>query len=112
MTTVETYAKIAETTPRGLIGGAPVVRGEDELKRKYRREPGFPVPILIAPATMWLIVFLFLPLLSIFIFSFWKTTGHGMTPRRSGGAAVRAARRRMRRRATRSGRRRPAMHPT
>jgi putative spermidine/putrescine transport system permease protein len=80
VTTVETYTRIAEATPRGLIGGAPVVRGEDELKRKYRREPGFPVPILVAPATIWLIAFLFLPLLSIFIFSFWKTTGHGMTP--------------------------------
>ena len=66
--------------PRGLIGGAPVVRAEEEIKRKYRREPGFPVPILIAPATVWLVIFLFLPLISIFIFSFWKTTGHGMTP--------------------------------
>ncbi|MGA9320627.1 MAG: hypothetical protein WBW06_06160, partial [Xanthobacteraceae bacterium] len=80
MTTVETYARIAQTTPRGLIGGAPVVRAEDDIKRKYRREPGFPVPILIAPATTWLVVFLFLPLLSIFIFSFWKSSGHGMTP--------------------------------
>ena len=67
MTTVETYAKIAETIPRGLIGGAPIVRAEDEVKRKYRREPGFPVPILIAPATMWLIVFLFLLLTTMFI---------------------------------------------
>ena len=80
MTTVESYAKITnvEAAPRGLIGGAPIVL--DETKRKYRREPGFPVPILIAPATAWLIVFLFLPLISIFIFSFWKTTGHGMSP--------------------------------
>jgi putative spermidine/putrescine transport system permease protein len=80
VTTVESYAKIrhVEAAPRGLIGGAPIVL--DETKRKYRREPGFPVPILIAPATAWLIVFLFLPLISIFIFSFWKTTGHGMSP--------------------------------
>src|ERR1700691_5507935 len=80
MTTVESYAKIThgEVAPRGLVGGAPAVL--DETKRKFRREPGFPVPILIAPATLWLIVFLFLPLISIFIFSFWKTTGHGMTP--------------------------------
>ena len=80
MTTVETYARIAEAAPRGLIGGAPVVRAKDDIKRKYRREPGFPVPMLIAPATIWLVVFLFLPLISIFIFSFWKTTGHGMAP--------------------------------
>ena len=78
VTTVENYAyRSWQTAPRGLIGGAPVA---DEAQRKYRREPGFPVPILIAPATFWLIVFLFLPLISIFIFSFWKSTGHGMTP--------------------------------
>jgi len=80
VTTVETYARIAQAAPRGLIGGAPVVLAEDDVKRKYRREPGFPVPILIAPATTWLVVFLFLPLLSIFIFSFWKSSGHGMVP--------------------------------
>src|SRR5271154_4812637 len=80
MTTVETYAKLTHTAPRGLIGGAPVVPDAAEAERKYSREAGFPVPILIAPATLWLVVFLFLPLISIFIFSFWKTTGHGMTP--------------------------------
>jgi putative spermidine/putrescine transport system permease protein len=80
VTTVESYAKITrnETAPRGLIGGSPVVH--DDATRKYRREAGFPVPILLAPATLWLIVFLFLPLASIFVFSFWKATGHGMTP--------------------------------
>ena len=79
MTTVENYARLSngDTAPRGLIGGAPVV---DEAQRKYSREPSFPVPLLIAPATIWLVVFLFLPLVSIFIFSFWKSTGHGMTP--------------------------------
>ena len=81
MTTVETYRKLTDAPlQRGLIGSAPAVQTDEEIKRKYRREPGFPVPILIAPATVWLIVFLFLPLISIFIFSFWKTTGHGMTP--------------------------------
>ncbi len=82
MTTVESYAKIthAETAPRGLIGGAPMAQAEAAAKRNYRRDPGFPVPVLIAPATLWLVVFLFLPLISIFIFSFWKSTGHGMVP--------------------------------
>ena len=82
MTTLESYTKITpeETAPRGLIGGAPAVHAEPKAERKYRREPGFPVPILIAPATIWLIIFLFLPLISIFVFSFWKSTGHGMTP--------------------------------
>jgi putative spermidine/putrescine transport system permease protein len=80
VTTVETYGRIADPAPRGLIGGAPVAHTEDDVRRKYRREPGFPVAILIAPATIWLVVFLFLPLISIFIFSFWKSSGHGMVP--------------------------------
>jgi putative spermidine/putrescine transport system permease protein len=80
VTTVETYRRIAKAAPRGLIGGALVAQAEEDVKRKYRREPGFPVPILIAPATIWLVVFLFLPLISIFIFSFWKSSGHGMVP--------------------------------
>ena len=54
MTTVETYSKLTHEPPqRGLIGSAPVVRPDEEVKRKYRRDPGFPVPILIAPATAW-----------------------------------------------------------
>ena len=81
MTTVETYRKLTDAPlQRGLIGSAPAIQPDAKVKRNYRREPGFPVPILIAPATLWLIVFLFLPLISIFIFSFWKTTGHGMAP--------------------------------
>jgi putative spermidine/putrescine transport system permease protein len=63
--------------PRGLIGDAPRTQ---PAEKQHRRETGFPIPILIAPATIWLVVFLFLPLLSIFIFSFWKSTGHGMVP--------------------------------
>ncbi len=67
--------------PRGLIGEASVAAPPPTLAaRKIRREPGFPVPWLIAPATLWLIVFLFLPLASIFVFSFWHSSGHGMTP--------------------------------
>jgi hypothetical protein len=42
--------------PRGLIGGAPLVKAEVEVERKYRREPGFPVSTLITPATLWLVV--------------------------------------------------------
>jgi putative spermidine/putrescine transport system permease protein len=82
VTTVESYAKFSgvEAAPRGLIGGATAAPSGAEGARKYRREPGFPVPVLIAPATLWLAIFLFLPLISIFIFSFWQPTGHGMTP--------------------------------
>jgi putative spermidine/putrescine transport system permease protein len=81
VTTLESYAKLSQAAaPRALIGGAPLLQAGAEAGRKHRREPGFPVPILIAPATIWLVVFLVLPLISIFVFSFWKSTGHGMTP--------------------------------
>jgi putative spermidine/putrescine transport system permease protein len=80
VTTVETYTRIAKAAQRGLIGSAPVAHTDEDVRRKYRREPGFPVSILIAPATIWLVLFLFLPLISIFIFSFWKSSGHGMVP--------------------------------
>jgi putative spermidine/putrescine transport system permease protein len=82
VTTVENYAQLSKAgaAPHGLIGGGPKAQPAAELARKYRREPGFPVPVLIAPATIWLILFLFLPLIFIVIFSFWKSSGHGMTP--------------------------------
>jgi putative spermidine/putrescine transport system permease protein len=82
VTTVENCAKVppAPAVPRGLIGGAPTAQAGAEVERTYRREPGFPISVLIAPATLWLLVFLFLPLIFIIIFSFWKSTGHGMTP--------------------------------
>ncbi len=80
MTAVDNYAKPVGAALRGLVGSAPAADAGAKADRKYSREPGFPVPILIAPATIWLIVFLFLPLLSIFVFSFWKSTGHGMVP--------------------------------
>jgi len=70
----------AELVTRGLIGDAPAAPAGVEAQRRFRREAGFPVSWLIAPASLWLFVFLFLPLLSIFIFSFWRSTGHGMTP--------------------------------
>jgi len=68
----------AAPVPRGLIGDAPIAP-PGEAVRKISRQPGFPVPLLIAPATLWLCVFLFLPLISIFVFSFWKPSGHGMS---------------------------------
>jgi len=65
--------------PRGLIGDRPLIPIE-QAEPRIRRDPGFPVLWLIAPATLWLVVFLFLPLLAIFIFSFWKASGHGLSP--------------------------------
>ena len=65
--------------PRGLIGDGPIVPFEP-VKRAVRRDPGFPVLWLVAPASLWLMAFLFLPLLGIVVFSFWKASGHGLTP--------------------------------
>jgi putative spermidine/putrescine transport system permease protein len=65
--------------PRGLIGDRPPVPIE-QAEPRIRRDPGFPVAWLIAPATLWLVTFLLLPLLAIFVFSFWKASGHGLTP--------------------------------
>lgn len=48
--------------------------------RAARREGGFPVGWLIAPGVAWLIAFLIIPLVSIIVFSFWTSTGYGMTP--------------------------------
>lgn len=68
----------------GLIGRQPTARdvapGATAELAAARREPGFPVGWLIAPGLVWLILFLVVPLISIFIFSFWTSTGHGMTP--------------------------------
>jgi putative spermidine/putrescine transport system permease protein len=64
----------------GLIGDQPRVGDTIAAAAKIRREPGFPVGWLIAPATLWLLVFLVIPLASIIVFSFWTSTGHGMVP--------------------------------
>ena len=63
----------------GLIGAQPAPPPEIvEQTKLHRREGGFPVVWLVAPATLWLFLFLVVPLLSIVVFSFWKNTGHGM----------------------------------
>jgi putative spermidine/putrescine transport system permease protein len=73
-------SEIAPTHHSGLIGAQPLTPEIEAAARKVRREPGFPVGWLITPAALWLVVFLVLPLLSIIVFSFWTSTGHGMTP--------------------------------
>jgi len=64
--------------PQGLIGSQPAA--PEESARAIRRKAGFPVLWLITPATLWLLVFLVLPLISIIVFSFWTSTGHGLEP--------------------------------
>ena len=80
MTAVEPLSARPEVVaPRGLIGDRPLIPIE-QAQPRIRRDPGFPVLWLITPATLWLVAFLFLPLLAIFIFSFWKASGHGLSP--------------------------------
>lgn len=80
MTAVEPLTTRREVlAPRGLIGDRPPIPVE-QTEPRIRRDPGFPVAWLIAPATLWLVAFLLLPLLAIFVFSFWKASGHGLTP--------------------------------
>ena len=64
----------------GLIGTHPAPPESVVGSQKLRREAGFPTGWLIAPATLWLIVFLVIPLISIIVFSFWTASGHGMEP--------------------------------
>ncbi len=45
-----------------------------------RREGGFPVGWPVAPGALRLLVFLVVPLASIIVFTFWKSTGYGMVP--------------------------------
>jgi putative spermidine/putrescine transport system permease protein len=70
----------AEPAPRGLIGAKPAPPDAYEAVKIYRREAGFPTIWLVAPATLWLLVFLVMPLVGIIVFSFWENSGHGMEP--------------------------------
>ncbi len=70
--------QFAEPEPRGLIGARPAPPEAVEAAKVYRREAGFPILWMIAPATLWLLIFLILPLIGIIIFSFWENSGHGM----------------------------------
>ena len=72
--------QLAQTHHAGLIGTQPAPPESVAEARAVRRDPGFPVGWLVAPATLWLLVFLVVPLVSIIVFSFWKSTGHGMEP--------------------------------
>ena len=57
--------------------------GRDEpaaVARARRGEPGGHPGWLVAPAAIWLLLFLLVPLASIVVFSLFSSTGHGMAP--------------------------------
>ena len=64
----------------GLIGTQPAPPESVIAAKTLRREAGFATVWLVTPATLWLIIFLVIPLISIIVFSLWTTSGHGMTP--------------------------------
>ena len=69
-------AEVSERQPRGLIGAQPrMPDAVAEAAASVNREGGFPVGWLVAPATLWLLIFLVLPFLSIVFFSFWASSG-------------------------------------
>ena len=63
----------------GLIGSQPRPDGSARSKISYAEE-GFAPAWLIAPASLWLILFLVIPLVSIVVFSFWENTPQGLNP--------------------------------
>jgi len=71
-------AQVSNSHHNGLIGNQPAPPQEVVSARRLRREPGFHTGWLVAPASLWLLVFLVVPLISIIVFSFWKSSGHGM----------------------------------
>ena len=70
--------QVAPTYHNGLIGEQPAPAEAAVAARRLRREGGFPVSWLITPGALWLLIFLIVPLVSIIIFSFWTSTGHGI----------------------------------
>lgn len=64
----------------GLIGTHPEPDEAVVHAKVVRPEEGFATGWLIAPASLWLLLFLVVPLASIIIFSFWSLTSQGMTP--------------------------------
>ncbi len=72
-------SKASDQHHTGLIGSQPQPDGSVQGKISYAEE-GFSTAWLIAPASLWLILFLVIPLVSIVVFSFWENTPQGLSP--------------------------------
>ncbi len=65
----------------GLIGDQPAPPAQDIARlKKTKRDQAIHPGWLVAPASLWLIVFLVVPLIGIVVFSFWTPVRGGMTP--------------------------------
>ena len=65
----------------GLIGDQPAPPPQDVVRlKKSKRDQTVHPGWLVAPAAIWLIVFLVVPLAGIVVFSFWTPIRGGMTP--------------------------------
>ncbi len=73
-------SKVSDLHHSGLIGSQPAPDDAAIRAKISHTEEGFPTFWLITPATIWLILFLVIPLVSIVIFSFWENTPQGLKP--------------------------------
>jgi putative spermidine/putrescine transport system permease protein len=73
-------SEISNRFHQGLIGTQPVPDEALVRVKVIRPEKGFSTAWLVAPATLWLVLFLVVPLASIIVFSFWSMANQGMVP--------------------------------
>lgn len=73
-------SEIGSSFHPGLIGTQPLPDETAMRAKVVRHEKGFPTAWMIAPATIWLVLFLVVPLASIIVFSFWSMADQGMVP--------------------------------
>ncbi len=65
----------------GLIGDQPAPPAQDTARlRKTKRDQAIHPGWLVAAPSLWLIIFLVVPLIGIVVFSFWTPIRGGMTP--------------------------------
>jgi len=72
--------EVGETHHPGLIGEQPKPDETAVRAKIIKPVEGFATGWLIAPAALWLILILVVPLASIIVFSFFESTPHGMLP--------------------------------
>jgi putative spermidine/putrescine transport system permease protein len=73
--------KISNSHHPGLIGSQPAPDEAAVRAKIIRPQEGFSTGWLVAPAALWLFLFLIVPLASIIVFSFFESTPSGMLPK-------------------------------